>query len=132
VQGGAAATQSPLLALSAMHAAQREFGVGSSFNATDRALAKAMARPFDGDRRILHDYIAAIGDGEECLAHASDAALGPASVELVRNVAVVHPGTGTLSLPGGAQAVAIDVRGPMLEGVPRFTCRWPCARSAAR
>ena len=111
VQGGPAATQSPLFALSALHATTRQFGVGSSFNATDRALAKAMARPFAGDPAILHDYVAAIGDGEECVAHASDAALGPASVELVGNVAVVHPGTGTLTLPAGAQAVAIDVRG---------------------
>jgi len=63
-QGGPAATQSPLFALSAMHATVREFGVGASFNATDRALAKAMARPFDGDPRILRDYVTAIGDGE--------------------------------------------------------------------
>jgi hypothetical protein len=97
--------------MSALHATVREFGVGSSFVATDRALAKAMARPFDGDPRILRDYVAAIGDGEECVAHASNAALGPARVELVGNVAVVHPGTGTLTLPAGAQAVAIDVRG---------------------
>jgi Peptidase family S41 len=111
VVGGPASTEAPLLAASAMHASARLFAVNPSFQSVDRALAAAMARPFVGDDRFLRDYVAALGDGEECVAQASSATLGPASIEMVGDVAVVHPGTGTLTLPEGARAVAIDVRG---------------------
>jgi hypothetical protein len=116
VVGGAASTKSPLLAASAMHAATRLFAVNPSFQSLDRALAAAMARPFVGDDRFLRDYVAAMGDGEACVAQASATALGPAHIEMVGDVAVVHPGTGALSLPAGAKAVAVDVRGLPTSG----------------
>src|SRR5262245_41585967 len=75
VQGGPAATDPPLVALSAVHAATRLFGVGSYFQATDRALAQAMAHKAAGDPAILRKYVEAIGDGEECVTQASNAAL---------------------------------------------------------
>jgi hypothetical protein len=110
VTGGAPATKSPLLSLSATHAAVRTFGTHATTQEADRALAKAVTRPFAADERVLRDYVDALGDGQECVVRASRAELPRASVRLVGDVAVVRPGTGALTLPAGAKAVAIDLR----------------------
>jgi hypothetical protein len=99
------------VALSAAHAAVKFFGTPTTFQAADQALAKAMRRAFAPEEELLSDYVAALGDGQECVEQAVTTPLGPARVELVGDVAIVQPGTGALQLPVGAKAVAIDVRG---------------------
>jgi hypothetical protein len=100
-----------MLALSALHAANRFFGVHATLQSTDLALAAALHDPPRAPHNVMNAYADALGDGQTCARHASNAPLGAAEVTLVGDVAVIHPGTGDVVLPAGAHAVAIDLRG---------------------
>lgn len=93
--------------LSAAHASVRFFGPVGAYSEADQALAAALDDPAAAD---LAGYAAAL-PGVACAAMAGTAtALGPASVETSGSVAIVHPGTGAITLPAGVEGVAIDLR----------------------
>jgi hypothetical protein len=117
---GPAGSRAPAVDLSAAHAAVRFHGLepasatGSGFRTADVALAAAL----DGDDPLgpaaLDTYAA--GLVTVCSLDATDAELGPATVTVQGDVAVVRPGTGPVSLPEDVRAVAVDLRG--LPAVP--------------
>ena len=114
VVGGPASGMSPLLTLSAAHAAIRQFGAPGTWQGIDLALAHALAGSYPGyqlSRANLSAYVAEFSAGQTCLESVSNAALPGTRVGLAGHVAVVRPGIGELTLPSGAQAVVIDLRG---------------------
>ncbi len=104
--GGARAVE---IDLSALHANVRFFAPVSAYKDADQALSLALD-PVDAlTKPDLTPYAAAL-PGVVCALPASMDALGAASVEVSGGVAVVHPGTGAITLPAGVEAVAIDLR----------------------
>src|SRR5262249_24513410 len=77
VRGGLPSSKAPLIALSEAHASVRYFGANDSFTSADQALAKALARPFTPRRDVLDTYVAALGNGQSCVAQTSNDDLGP-------------------------------------------------------
>ena len=102
-------TDLPILALSVAHARVRFFGVVDRYVTADVALAGALA-PEDALSTLpLAAYASALAG--VCALPAHDAPpLGPASVTLAGDVALVRPGTGDVLLPASAKAVALDLR----------------------
>lgn len=111
LRGGARSSKTPLLALSEAHANVRYFGANDSFTSADQALAKALVHTAVPSHEVLEAYVAALGNGQSCVAWTSPDGLPPAHVTMAGNVAVVRPGTGALALPPQAKAVALDLRG---------------------
>jgi Peptidase family S41 len=90
--------------VSRAHAGIRFFGMQANYPAVDRALAAALKNSTQPD---LDAYAASVG---ACALAASPAPMAQARVDLKGDVAIVHPGTGAVTLPAGTKAVAIDLR----------------------
>lgn len=103
---GGPSTRSMPLDLSAAHADIRFFGFASTFAEADGALVAAV----DGASGAVDLAAYAEFAVETCALSAATLTLGTGSVRLEGEVAWVVPGTGALSLPDGARAVALDLR----------------------
>lgn len=109
--------------LSAAHAVTRAFATDSAYGPADVALTSALASPTpltaDGVGAALSTYAATLSD--VCTRPAAVAPLGPGSISMVGQVAVVRPGTATPPVPAGTRVAVIDLRGlpavPDLAGV---------------
>lgn len=108
VRGGPRSAADPVVALSEAHALVRLFGPDDAASTPDLALADALSGSAALTAPDLGAYVAGLTDA--CLVDADDTPLGAASVTLVGDVAWVTPGTGTVTLPEGTAAVAIDLR----------------------
>lgn len=112
LQPGAPGAGDLALALSEAHADLRFFGAegqnGDAFVTVDAALAAALEGDDAWTTPDLDAYAATLT--ETCALDATGAALGPATVTLVGDVALVVPGSGDVALPAGAAAVAVDLR----------------------
>ncbi|MBK7858310.1 MAG: hypothetical protein IPJ65_06745 [Archangiaceae bacterium] len=143
-QLGGAPGPGTLSALSEAHISVRFFGPFTRMGQLDDALAMALGSP-QIDAAALARYGAALPG--VCALPADPRALPAARVERVGPVAVIHPGTGSVSVPSDATAVAVDLRGcptprastPRCRPPPRrrspLRCRAPrraCARSTVR
>jgi hypothetical protein len=106
VHGGAPGGRDAIVDLSAAHAGIRFFGVETSDAIVDAALAHALAGP-DGST-LLAKYVAGLPG--VCAVEPDDRPLAPARVEPLGVVALVHPGTGSVTLPPGTRVVAVDLR----------------------
>lgn len=106
--GGPPAPEDPRLALSHLHASVRLFRPSKDWLGADQALVDAIGGETWDPENGLGTYGPAVGG---CVLPASTAGLGPASVELVGDVALIHPGTGAVVIPATATVVALDVRG---------------------
>lgn len=97
------------------HASVRFFGSILSHAEVDDALVAAMNHSDPWSSDALTDYADALG---VCAFPANVEPLGPATVEMVGDVAVIRPGTGDVVLPSEAVAAAIDLRElPAVEGL---------------
>ncbi|MGE0871521.1 MAG: S41 family peptidase [Kofleriaceae bacterium] len=103
IVAGPAGSDPDMMAFASAHFTYRYFGVAER-EQIDAPLLAAVA----GDQLDLDAYAAAAID--VCALTAVDRTLGPASVTLRGDVAWVKPGTGELSIPAGAQAIALDLR----------------------
>ena len=112
VAGGPSGEREVAVDLSAAHAAVRLFGPGTSFSASDPALADALDAPgaLDGTGvAALERYAEALA--AVCLVPTNNAGLQKARVEMSGQVAMVRPGIGPVLLPPGTRAVVVDLRG---------------------
>jgi C-terminal processing protease CtpA/Prc len=111
VAAGPSGANSVLLDWSKANAEVRYFGGDLDAGSSDVALADALEAPDaldGGTASALATYDSELLD--VCALPADDRGLPVASVELQGQVAVVHPGSGTVALPAGAKAVAVDLR----------------------
>jgi len=111
VWGGPSGSGDLAVDLSAAHAAVRFFGTSGGASAVDQALAAALDAPDalkGSGLAALEAYATALND--VCLVATDNGGLQRARVEMIGGVALVHPGTGTVTLPAGTVAVAIDLR----------------------
>ena len=127
LEAGPSGTGDLALDLSAAHAGVRFFGAELDGGSADVALADALDAPnalsSSGIGAALAAYKAPLVN--VCVLPANDAPIPAARVEMQGAVAVIHPGTGDVTVPGNAAAVAIDLRDlpnrpelePVLEAV---------------
>lgn len=119
VQGGAPGTGDVLAALGQAHARVRFFGAQANTPMADAALVGALkaAGPIAGEsttevgpnlKKLLASYAASLPN--VCVVTADARALPVASVEMRKSVAIIHPGTGPVTLPAGLKAIAVDLR----------------------
>lgn len=106
---GQASAEAREVGWSAAHANIRFFGTEPDRAVVDDALATALSRPDPFSSESLSSYAASLGIA--CALPAAESELGPASVELDGETAIVRPGTGEVSLPASATRVVIDLRG---------------------
>lgn len=106
--GGPSSTEDPRLALSHLHASVRLFRPSKDWLGADQALVDAIGGETWDPEAGLGIFGPAIGG---CVLPASTAQLGVAYIELVGDVALVHPGTGAVVIPATATVLALDVRG---------------------
>lgn len=97
--------------LSAAHAGVRFFASIGALADADQALVASLDAPAALTDPDLTAYAAALPGVVCALPAAGDAALPTAYVEMVGDVAVVHPGLGGIEVPLEAKAVALDLRG---------------------
>jgi len=110
IVGGPSGSRDPALDLSAAHAGVRFFGV-RPYQAADRALADALDRDAPLERGLAAALQAYAGGLDGLCAIASDnRGLAPARVTLVGSTALIRPGSGAVTIPAGATAVALDFR----------------------
>lgn len=112
---GASNDAAPLIALSRAHAAIRFFGSDGAQRKADRALAEVLESgaeqtPFGfvAAKDVIARYAAALPN--VCAIAGNTSPGGEASVELRGDLAVVHPGSGTVQIPAQAKAIALDLR----------------------
>jgi len=110
VMGGPAGAQALAVDLSLAHAEIRFFGFAKEYRDVDQALAEALT-PADAltSSRGLERYAELLES--VCFVAANNTSLGPARVESIGTIALITPGTGTITLPTGTTAVAVDLRG---------------------
>ncbi len=128
VAGGPAATVPAPVAFSEAHALVRFFGTGNTNAEADQALVKALEGPsvdWDAAAHRYADHLAPV-----CAVDAASQPLGAARVELLGDIALLHPGTGDVVLPPNVRAVAIDLRGlPADPGLEQALARAIAAAS---
>lgn len=111
VAGGAHGTLPPAIDLSLAHAQIRFFSPENQYSQVDQALVQAM--PLEGTlaEALSTDLLSTYANALEsvCRVQADDRTLPEAHVEIIGNVAVIHPGSGVIALPEQVQAVAIDL-----------------------
>jgi C-terminal processing protease CtpA/Prc len=116
------------MAFSEAHALVRFFGTGRSYGEADQALVKALEGPsVDWDAAALQyaDLLQPV-----CAVEVAAQPLGAARVEMLGDIALLHPGTGDVVLPPNARAVAIDLRGlPADPGLEQALARAIAAAS---
>jgi hypothetical protein len=108
-EAGPSGTRTFAVDLSAAHAGVRFFGTNLSHIEVDGALEGALSGTDPWSGESLSVYASALGMA--CALAANDAPLLPASVDVEGSLAIIHPGTGTVSLPPDVSGVAIDLRG---------------------
>ncbi|MBI3950127.1 MAG: peptidase S41 [Acidobacteria bacterium] len=116
VAGGPSGKRALAIDLSAAHAGVRFFGVQQKYSVADQALAEAL----NADDAFSMTALTTYADRLEgvCVAAADNRELDPARVEMTGAVALVHPGTGSITLPPDTKAVAIDLRDlPAADGL---------------
>ncbi|WP_275900272.1 S41 family peptidase [Pyxidicoccus trucidator] len=109
VAAGPPGTAPGALAMSSAHALVRFFSPGSHYVALDAALVRALEGPtvdWDAAARVYAEALESVC----ALETVAEAPLPAVSVEDLGGIAVIHPGTGDVTLPAGARAVAIDLR----------------------
>ena len=120
-RGGSPGTRAIAIDLSAAHAASRFFGAERRYSEVDQALAAALddndALDPRGVASTLSRYSEALRQNV-CDLIADGRPLPAARVERIGDVALIHPGTGSVSLPEGAQVAVVDLRElPWAEGL---------------
>lgn len=120
VMGGPSGGRPFSIDLSAAHAEIRFFGFAKEYKDVDQALAEALtpadAFSAEGLERGLDRYAERLDS--VCSVAAENRTLGPGRVESIGTVALISPGTGTVTLPPGTTAVAVDLRGlPSVSGL---------------
>lgn len=105
---GGPAGEGTLAELSAVHARHRFFGVDGTWELVDAGLARML---LSEDGLTAPDWSLYTQGLPGVCAVPAEGPLGPASVEQVGGLAVIHPGTGTVTVPEGTTAVALDLRG---------------------
>jgi C-terminal processing protease CtpA/Prc len=119
VVAGPSAGGELIVELSAAHAGVRYFGAEGTDDDAYRVVDAALIEIMYGDDALtapdLDSYVAAMQS--VCAGTAAEATLGPATVTQYGELAVVTPGTGTVTLPDGTTSVAIDLRElPAVDG----------------
>ncbi|APR87152.1 Peptidase, S41 family protein [Minicystis rosea] len=118
IAAGPSGARTVAVDLSAAHAGVRFFSPIASYADADQALASALEAEDALEKPDLAAYAAALPGVACALPAATTSTLPAASVELVGAVAVVHPGQGEVTIPEGAQAVAVDLRRlPAVDGL---------------
>lgn len=107
VTGGAGSDEDPRLALSRLHATVRFFRTSKDWLGADQALVDAVEGESWDPEAALATYGPAVGG---CVVPATATTLGAASVETILDAAVVHPGTGPVTIPSEALFIALDLR----------------------
>lgn len=116
VAGGPSGRRAIAVDLSAAHGDARFFGALDKYSTADQALAQSLSPNGPIGESNASSYAEVLGCA--CFLAASDTPIGRVSVRMVGSVAVVTPGTGSLTLPGGTAAVAIDLRDlPAADGL---------------
>jgi C-terminal processing protease CtpA/Prc len=111
---GPAGTREFELDLSAAHTLTRFFSTEPSegehcgYHYADQALAIALSGESPYQRATLDTYAQNLVS--VCAYDATTTTLSPATVEMIGEVALITPGTGTVTIPSGATAVAVDLR----------------------
>jgi hypothetical protein len=112
-RGGAPGTRAIAIALSAAHAAFRFFGAEGRYSEVDQALASALDENDALDPRGVASTLSRYSEAlrqNVCNLIADGRPLPAARVERIGDVALIHPGTGSVSLPEGAQVAVVDLR----------------------
>ncbi len=109
MRGGPSNSSHVAVAFSEAHAAVRHFGPFEQYPAVDTVLSTALNGKDLLSQQGVVIYAAALID--VCALRADDRALPQASVQLSGDVAIVRPGAGGVTIPSGARAIAIDLRG---------------------
>jgi len=110
VSGGPQGANLPV-DLSAAHAAVRFFGVQLKYSVADQALASAVDPPgalSTGAFAMLSAYSESLPG--VCVAPVNSNTLGPAQVSTFGTIVLIRPGTGSVSIPSGADLVVVDLR----------------------
>jgi len=107
VGAGPTSDEDPRLALSHLHATVRFFRTSKDWLGADQALVDALEGEAWDPEAALATYGPAVGG---CVVLASTSTLGAASVETILDAAVVHPGTGAVTIPPEALFIALDLR----------------------
>jgi peptidase S41-like protein len=97
--------------LSAAHAGIRFFGVQLKYSVADQALASAVDPPgalSSGALSALEAYSESLPG--VCVAPVNSNTLGPAQVFTFGTIALIRPGTGSVSIPSGTDLVVVDLR----------------------
>jgi len=117
--GGGPAGSSFAVDFSAAHGGVRFFGVQSKYSIADQALALALNDPSaltTGELAALQSYSVSLGG--VCIAPAGAASLSPAQVISFGDLALVRPGTGSVTIPSNVSTVVIDLRDlPAVDGL---------------
>jgi C-terminal processing protease CtpA/Prc len=87
------------------HAGIRFFGPAANYPAADQALAASLQNSTLPDLDLYAQML-----GVCALTASPSPSPLPARVEMMGDVAIVHPGAGVVTLPAGTRAVAIDLR----------------------
>jgi len=109
IVGGPAGSGDPVASFAQAHFAVRVFGAhGLPYSEVDARLASLLADGVPSPPDLV-GYAAQFPE-VACVVDAGAGALGPATVTMEGDVAIVKPGTGAVSIPAAATAVAIDLR----------------------
>src|SRR5262245_60007005 len=103
--------------LSAAHAGARFFGVQVAYSIADQALVNAIDPPgalSTGAFSMLQAYSESLAG--VCAAPSNTSTLGPAQVSTFGTIALIRPGTGSVSIPSSVDLVVVDLRN--LPAVP--------------
>lgn len=111
MRGPAPSSGAPAIGLSVAHAEIRFFAAVEDYATVDRAFADALA-PEDALDDGLEDTLYRFVDplSAACVVPTDDTPLGPASVRMLEDVAIVRPGLGALEIPDEAGLIALDLR----------------------
>ncbi len=98
--------------LSAAHAAVRFFGPVNAYSDADQALIAALEAKEALQSPDLGPYAAALAGVACALPAVPGATLPPAAIEVDKEhaAAIIHPGTGPVTLPEGTSVVLVDLR----------------------
>jgi len=112
VAGGATGVHSPAVDLSLAHALVRFFSPENKYSIVDQALVSAMQATGTLDNALAGNLLSTYASGLKTVSavNADPRPLPAAYVEMSNTTAVIHPGTGSITIPAGAKSVAIDLR----------------------
>jgi len=108
LRGGGRGVHTVASDLGRAHALVRYFSTEATPRVSDGHLADALDGVDPSEPDVARAYATRIPDA--CATDAEDATLGPATVTMVGDTAVVTPGVGRVIVPEGSRALALDLR----------------------